>query len=181
MSAPASARCTLILYACERSDATVTSELFRSTARWLHPLFELERYLRARELASEAASAAAAAATQTAPARLPAAPVASAANQTAAAALTTPAADRSHYILYDTLVGIAAAYLILHLCLPVVVTKMASVAAIRLLAAHNVDCSADTIIPAVNCRTEVALRTTPPPSIAGAYATISQLKMAQLS
>ena len=86
------------------------------------------------------------------------------------------AADRTRYILYDSMVGMASAYMVLHLRIPIVITKMISAPAMELLGMHDVACVAEQTVPAIGCRTELLLREKQIISIEKAYDLLSSLR-----
>jgi len=108
-------RASLALYRRASLLASGASDaLFVSTARWLHPLFALERYL-ARQR------------------------------------------EREEYLLYDKIVGMASAYLIIYCGISMLIAEICSRGATRLLARHGIEYQAERIVPSIGCSTEIWL------------------------
>ena len=83
---------------------------------------------------------------------------------------------REYYILYDSLIGLAASYLIVRMRIPMVITKVCAEKAYTFLHTHGVQCIAATIVSAIGCRTEQILDSAEAPSIDQAHRILVQMR-----
>lgn len=88
------------------------------------------------------------------------------------------ARNKAGYVLYDSIVGMAAAYLILRLGISEVLTNTISEPALALMQKSGVKCVPREVVPAIGCRTEELLREEGVSSVDVAYRLLSRMRSA---
>lgn len=123
----------------QQSDASLllfrraqSTPLFKSTKRWLHPLFDLETYL------------------------------------------CDYSGDHKRLLLYDAVTGIASAFLVARLRIPLLITAVCSKRALPIITRYRIQLRAQTFIERISCQTEQLLSDAR--TIARAFSTITYLR-----